>query len=455
MARWECIVCGWVYDEEKGWPDDGIAPGTPWEQVPEDFLCPECGAPKEDFVLLDSPGAVETATGPAAQPQPRRLVVIGTGLAGYSFAREFRKLDTSTPLLLITADDGRAYSKPMLSTGFTRALEPEQLATADADTMAQTLNATIRTHARVTAIDTVRRELQLADGSVEAWEKLVIAWGAEVIQPPLAGDAAAQVHAVNNLQDYAKWRGALANGKARKVLLIGAGLIGSEFCNDLANAGISTEVVDPLGWCVATLLPEPLGRALQRALEARGARFHFGTVAHSIDQARSGAGIVATLADGGRVEADLALSAVGVRPHIALARAAGLAVNRGIVVDRLLQASVRGVYVLGDCAEVEGHVLHHVAPLMACARSLAQTLAGNPVPVGYPGMAVTLKTPACPLVVAAPPAGVDGAWSITGTAPDFTAEFRSPDGVLRGFALSGAEVEHKARLQLELPPLLA
>ena len=55
MARWECIVCGWVYDEEKGWPDDGIAPGTPWEQVPEDFLCPECGAPKEDFVLLDSP----------------------------------------------------------------------------------------------------------------------------------------------------------------------------------------------------------------------------------------------------------------------------------------------------------------------------------------------------------------------------------------------------------------
>ena len=194
---------------------------------------------------------------------------------------------------------------------------------------------------------------------------------------------------------------------------------------------------------------------LQRALEARGARFHFGTVAHSIDQARSGAGIVATLADGGRVEADLALSAVGVRPHIALARAAGLAVNRGIVVDRLLQASVRGVYVLGDCAEVEGHVLHHVAPLMACARSLAQTLAGNPVPVGYPGMAVTLKTPACPLVVAAPPAGVDGAWSITGTAPDFTAEFRSPDGVLRGFALSGAEVEHKARLQLELPPLLA
>ncbi len=457
MARWECIVCGWVYDEEKGWPDDGIAPGTPWDQVPDDFLCPECGAPKQDFVPLDSSAATEAAQqkGPVAQPRPRPLVVIGTGLAGYSFAREFRKLDTTTPLLLITADDGYAYSKPMLSTGFTRALAPEQLVTADAHTMAETLSATVRTHVRVTAIDTVRRELQLADGSVEAWDKLVIAWGAEVIRPPLEGDATVQVHAVNNLQDYAHWRGALANGDVRRVLLIGAGLIGSEFCNDLANVGIVTEVVDPLGWCVATLLPEPLGRALQHALQALGARFHFGTVVRSVDRARSGTGIVATLADGRRVEADLVLSAVGVRPHIALARAAGLAVNRGIVADRMLQTNVPGVYVLGDCAEVAGHVLHHVAPLMACARSLAQTLAGNPVPVGYPGMAVTLKTPACPLVVATPPTGADGSWSISGTAPDFIAEFRSPDGALRGFALSGAEVEHKTRLQLELPPLLA
>ncbi len=79
MARWECIVCGWIYDEEKGWPDDGIAPGTPWDQVPDDFLCPECGAQKQDFVPLDSSAATEAAQqkGPVAQPRPRPLVVIG------------------------------------------------------------------------------------------------------------------------------------------------------------------------------------------------------------------------------------------------------------------------------------------------------------------------------------------------------------------------------------------
>ncbi len=454
MARWECIVCGWVYDEAKGWPDDDIAPGTTWDRVPADFLCPECGAPKEDFMCIDPPGTAQGARQAGVPEPPRPLTVIGSGLAGYSLLREFRKLDTTTPLLLITADDGRAYSKPMLSTGFTRSLAPEQLATADANEMAKTLNADIRTHAQVRSIDTERRELQLADGSVETWGRLVIASGAEIVHPPLEGNAVEQLHAVNDLLDYTRWRSALADGRVRKVLLIGAGLIGCEFCNDLGNAGISAEVVDPLAWCLPTLLPEALGRALQHALEDLGARFHFGTVVRSLDHGAAGKGIVATLADGSRIEADAALSAIGVRPRVSLARTAGLAVNRGIVVDRLLQTSAAGVYALGDCAEVDGHVLHHVAPLMACARALAQTLAGNPTRVEYPGMSVTLKTPACPVVVAAPPVGAEGAWSVHGTAPDFTAEFRTLDGVLRGFALSGAEVQHKVRLLPELPPLL-
>lgn len=452
MARWECIVCGWVYDEAKGWPPDGIAPGTRWEDVPEDFLCPECGAPKEDFAPLDDPDDREE-TAPAA-PAAAPLVIIGTGLAGYNLAREFRKLDATAPLLLVTADDGRAYSKPMLSTGFTRALTADQLATADAATMAATLNATILVHRRVIAIDTTRRELRLDGGTVQPYSRLVIAWGAETVRPALEGNAVDQVHAVNSLFDYARWRAAVSDRGARRVLLIGAGLIGCEFCNDLGNAGIVSEVVDPLGWCLPTLVPEAAGRALQHALEALGARFHFGTVVRSVDRAPGDAGVVATLADGRRIEADLVLSAIGVRPRVALAQVAGLAVNRGIVVDRFLRSSAPEVYVLGDCAEVEGHVLHHVAPLMSCARALAQTLTGNPVPVAYPATSVTIKTPACPVVVAPPPVGAEGSWSLGGVAPDLVAEFRSGSGALLGFVLTGAQVEEKSRLQAELPPLL-
>src|SRR5512139_3879379 len=98
MARWECIVCGWVYDEAKGWPDDGIAAGTRWEDVPGDWLCPDCGVGKEDFELIDDtplpavPHHQEADTVSLKHP----VIIIGTGLAGYNLAREFRKLDSDT-----------------------------------------------------------------------------------------------------------------------------------------------------------------------------------------------------------------------------------------------------------------------------------------------------------------------------------------------------------------------
>ena len=112
MSKWECIVCGLIYDEAKGWPDDGIAPGTRWEDVPEDWLCPDCGVGKEDFELLEEAPVDDTPhhDEPVADTVHAPVVILGTGLAGYGVAKEFRKYDEDTPLILITSDDGRSYS---------------------------------------------------------------------------------------------------------------------------------------------------------------------------------------------------------------------------------------------------------------------------------------------------------------------------------------------------------
>ena len=240
----------------------------------------------------------------------------------------------------------------------------------------------------------------------------------------------------------------------KKVLIIGGGLIGCEFANDLSNGGFDLDVVDPLGWCLPTLLPEPAGRAVQGALEACGVRFHFGSLVSKVNLAAGGKGIVATLGDGRQIAADMALSAIGVRPRVELARSAGIGVNRGVLANRLLETSAADVYVLGDCAEVDGQVLYYVAPLMACARALGKTLSGTPTEVSYPAMPVTIKTPACPVVVAPPPAGAAGSWSFSGTAPDVVAEFRDAGGKLLGFALTGEGARQKLELQKELPPIL-
>lgn len=455
MRLWECIVCGWVYDEAKGWPEDGIAPGTRWEDVPDDWLCPDCGVGKEDFDMIDagpSPNTPHHEEAGAAEDAP--VVIIGTGLAGYGVAKEFRKLDSEYPLIIISSDDGRAYSKPMLSTGFTRNSDADALAQADAGAMATQLKASVWTNTRVTRIDTDQQYLQVGDDETRVhYSKLVLASGAEVIRPPLEGDGQELVYSCNDLMDYADFRTAIANLGVKKVAIIGSGLIGCEFTNDLINGGFAVEAVDPLAWCLPTLLPETAGKAVQAALEEKGARFHFGTLATAV-KSRAEGGVKVVLNNGDSIDADIVLSAIGVRPRLDLAQATGLATKRGIVVNRQLQTSATNVYALGDGAEVEGHVLFYVAPLMAAAKALAKTLTGTPTEVVYPAMPVTIKTPACPVVVNPPPRDADGEWTITANERNIVAEFRDPQGSLLGFALTGDGTREKLRLQKELPALL-
>lgn len=457
MRQWECIVCGWIYDEAKGWPEDGIAPGTKWEDVPEDWLCPDCGVGKEDFEMIeieptpDAPHHEEEE--PADSEHP--VVIIGTGLAGYNVAKEFRKHDQDTQLIIITADDGRSYSKPMLSTGFTKNTTADDLAMADAGKMAQQLKASVWTFKHVTAIDTARQELKVGAATTVAYSKLVLAWGADVIKPPLEGDGHELVYSINDLLDYADFRTAVEKNGTKKLLIIGSGLIGSEFTNDLCNGGFDIEAVDPLAYSLPTLLPEVAGKAVQKALEGMGAKFHFGRLVTAVNKNPAGKGVVATLDDGSTISADLVVCAVGVRPRIQLAQDSGIECKRGIVTNRLLATSASNVYALGDCAEVEGYVLYYVAPLMAAARALGKTLAGSATEVVYPAMPVTIKTPICPVVVAPPPPHAAGEWHIDANGSDVVAEFKDSSGNLLGFALTGEQgTKEKLRLQKLLPPLI-
>ncbi|WP_417791412.1 NAD(P)/FAD-dependent oxidoreductase [Stutzerimonas xanthomarina] len=378
------------------------------------------------------------------------LVIIGTGLAGYNLAREFRKYDSETRLLLITADDGRSYSKPMLSTGFAMNKDADALGMTVAGPMAIQLNAEIRTHTRVTRLDPVNRRVWIGNEPVP-YRDLVIAWGAQTINVPVAGDAQDAIFPINDLLDYGRFREA-AKGK-RRVLILGAGLIGCEFANDLLQGGYEVELVAPCEQIMPSLLPVESAAAVQRGLESLGARFHLGPVLERLD--RENDGLQAQLSDGQRIQCDLVVSAVGLRPRTELADAAGLRVNRGIEVDRLLQTSLEHVYALGDCAEVDGLNLLYVMPLMSGVRALARTLTGQPTPVTYGPMPITVKTPICPLVVSPPAAGSNGSWSVEGEGNDLKALCQDQEGRLLGYALTGTAVQQRLVLNKQLPPVLA
>ena len=378
------------------------------------------------------------------------VVIIGTGLAGYNLAREFRKLDTQTPLLLITADDGRSYSKPMLSMGFAKQKDADGLVMAEPGAMAEQLNAEIRTHTRISGIDPGHKRLWIGEEAVE-YRDLVLAWGAQTVQVPIEGDGSHLVFPINDLEDYARFRAA-AVGKQR-VLILGAGLIGCEFANDMSLGGFQVEVVAPCEQVMPTLLHPAAAAAVQTGLEGLGVRFHLGPVLTRLQQVPQG--LEAHLSDGSVIACDLVVSAIGLRPRTDLAAAAGLQTNRGVSVDRELRTSHANIFALGDCAEVDGINLLYVMPLMSCARALAQTLAGKPTAVAYGPMPVTVKTPACPLVVSPPPMGHEGTWQVDGQGSDLKVLCHGADGNLLGYALTGKAVMEKLALNRQLPAVMA
>lgn len=372
------------------------------------------------------------------------IVIIGTGLAGYTLARELRKLDTTTPLVMITADDGGFYSKPMLSNALLRNKAPAQLVSADAAKMAAEINAVIKTRTQVEAIDTAARTVT-ASGEAITYSRLVLAVGARPIRLPLEGDGADGVLTVNNLDDYAQFHARLQG--TQRVAVIGPGLIGCEFANDLAGAGHQVSVIGPDPHPLGRLLPGAAGNAVREALSAIGIQWHLGTVVSRVE--RDGAAYRLRLANGNEVEADVVLSAIGLQADTRLAQQAGLSTNRGIVVDAQLHASAPDVYALGDCAEVNGMVLPFVLPLMEQARTLAAVLAGREAAVNYPPMPVAVKTPACPVVVSPPAPGSNGDWQVAVLENGVQAEFRDGDQ-LRGFALTGAATAAKQGLVRQL-----
>jgi rubredoxin-NAD+ reductase len=377
------------------------------------------------------------------------IIIIGSGMAAYTLAREFRKLDAVTALTIITADAGDAYSKPMLSTALTQGKAPAQLVNMSADKMREQLNATILTNTAVVAIDVAQQSVQLANATL-TYSKLVLALGADPVRPQLTGNAAEHVYSVNDLADYSRFRAALANKK--RVILFGGGLIGCEFANDLVNAGYSVDIVHPHHYPLERLMPEAAGMAIKTGLANLGVRWHLG-FAVAVDEDNSELRV--TLNNGDTITTDVALSAIGLRPRIQLALSAGINTQRGIQVDRQLRTNVPDVYAIGDCAEVAGHVLPYVLPLMAQARALAATLAGTATDVAYPAMPVIIKTPACPTAVATPNQLDSGTWQVESTEDGVCALYQDAQGLLLGFALTGTAISQRQTLAKQLPPILA
>ncbi|EPN4985003.1 rubredoxin-NAD(+) reductase [Vibrio neocaledonicus] len=460
MRKWLCIICGLIYDEAQGWPSDGIAPGTAWEDVPDDWLCPDCLVGKADFEMIEitddapleevaavSSVSVEASVQPnTAQPLPSEvtqpvfsndpIVIIGSGHSGYQLAAALRAQSETVAITVFTADDGALYSKPALSNALVMNKDGDALQSESALEWESRLNIRVYPHTRVEQIDRANSTLHTSIGKY-AYSRLVLATGASPIEIPIEGDRS-WVMSVNDLVDYRRFRAELQDKK--RIAILGDGLIGCEFANDLIESGYEVTVIGVGQWPMERLIPQQLGESLQSALADRGVQWALQDSITRIEP-RSESSAVLHLNSGKQIEADLVLSAVGLKPNVSLAEQAGLEVGRGIKVNQFGQTSDENIYSLGDCVETEQGWQPYIAPINQMIPSVAKSLLGDVAPISLTPTPVIVKTPILPLTIFSVAAEEQGQWYIENQADELTAAFYSPEGAMLGFALLGRKVQ--------------
>jgi NADPH-dependent 2,4-dienoyl-CoA reductase/sulfur reductase-like enzyme len=273
---------------------------------------------------------------------PSSVVIVGGGAAGNACAEALRRAGYARPLTLIGAEATTTVDRPNLSKDYLAGSAPEEwMRVRDEDFYSrQGIKAHVGT--RVTAIDVAAKRVHLESGETREYGALVLATGAQPNRLPLPG---ADLPHVMTLRTLADSRAIIARAAdSKRVVVIGASFIGLEVAASLRARGLKVHVVGKERVPLERVLGESLGAFVRKVHEEHGVVFHLGESPASIDASS------VTLGSGSTLPADLVVMGVGVRPDTTLAEGAGLAVDRGIVVDELLRTSAEGVWAVGDVA---------------------------------------------------------------------------------------------------------
>lgn len=453
FRRWICDACGYVYDEMQGDPDSGLPPGTRYEDIPDDWQCPLCGLRKSDLRLLpEMPAATTTlnksrarkTTSGKSRGSADHIVIVGAGIAGWSVAEAIRAQDTQTPILLVTGCEGISYPKPAMSTALAQGKGADDIVEQDAASKAAALGIEVRTETRVIKIDRTKKRLTTAKGGIQ-YGRLVLALGASQRKLQVSGDSAESILRVNDLKTYRALRRRL-DDDVKHVSILGAGLIGCEFAEDLIGAGYSVSVIDPTDQPLASLLPTQTAQQLRSRLQDKGVDWRFHVTLDRLES--SGTRMRAIFSNGDAVETDLVLSAAGLVANKQLADKAGLAVNRGIVTDRLMQTADPDVFAIGDCAEIENQIYAYIEPIRRQAQTIASALRGEDKPFDVKPPLVRVKTPSFPVSIC-PSSNDAGSVAVAREEASDRIDLVSGDRIV-GFVLTGARADDGMALYREI-----
>jgi NADPH-dependent 2,4-dienoyl-CoA reductase/sulfur reductase-like enzyme/nitrite reductase/ring-hydroxylating ferredoxin subunit len=286
--------------------------------------------------------SVNRSSQPLTGGIPAAVVIVGGGAAGNAAAEMLRRDGYSGRITMLSADESVPCDRPNLSKGFLSGTAPDESNPLRSEKFYKDHEIDLHLNAWVTTIDTAAREVRLSDGSRHPYAALLLATGAEPVRLDVPGATLPHVHYLRTLADArALVASALA---AKRAVVIGASFIGLEVAASLRARNIEVHVVGTETVLMEKVLGPEVGKFLRKLHEDHGVTFRLGTTATAIDKQN------VTLKTGERLQADLVVVGIGVRPAISLAEQAGLAIDRGVVVDEYLETSIPGIFAVGDIA---------------------------------------------------------------------------------------------------------
>ena len=273
---------------------------------------------------------------------PASVVIVGGGAAGLAAADMLRREGYDGPVTLLSADDYPPCDRPNLSKDFLAGSAQEDWIPLKPTEYYAERKINLVLNARVTAIDTSQKRLHLESGESHNYGALLLATGADPVRLEIPGASTAHVH---YLRSFADSRAIVASAAtAKRAIVVGASFIGLEVAASLRARGIEVHVIAPDRQPLERVMGPEVGAFIRTLHEAQGVQFHLGQTLQRLDGGK------ATLSGGASLDADVVVLGVGVRPSVALAEKAGLAMDRGVSVDEYLQTSVPGVFAAGDIA---------------------------------------------------------------------------------------------------------
>ncbi|MGH6889104.1 MAG: FAD-dependent oxidoreductase [Rhizomicrobium sp.] len=278
----------------------------------------------------------------SASDVPKAVVIVGGGAAGNAAAEMLRREGFGGTLTILSDDESLPCDRPNLSKGFLSGAAPASSNPLRSSDFYRKHGIDLRLNARVTAIQTHEHSVRLADGSRYSYDALLLATGAEPVRLKVPGAGLPHVHYLRTWSDSQALIDKLLT--SRRAVVVGASFIGLEAAASLRQRGLDVAVVAPEDIPMGRVFGPEVGGLIRRLHEAHGVTFHLGTTVTSIDER------CVTLASGDRLEADLVVIGIGVRPSLALAEQAGITTDRGVIVNTYLETSMPDILAAGDIA---------------------------------------------------------------------------------------------------------